>query len=343
MASATSLPIGEEVDRYIVEAQLGEGGVAVVYRVRHRMLQSLHALKLLKQTSPEQRQRLAAEGRAQAALRHPNIVRVTDVVERGDALGLIVDYVAGPTLEERLAQGPLPLAEAVSIGRGIIEGVAAAHAAGIVHRDLKPANVLLTASPSGSWQPHVADFGIAKALDTTNGPTRAGLGMGTPGYMAPEQYHNAAGVDHRADIFSLGCLLYELVCGRPPFLGDSVVEVFQLAARGDYPFPRDLRPELPLRLAHALEEALAPVPDRRFADCAELLSAWSSEADPDAGPGRAAKAAPAPGEHTFDFDAPRPRPRARARPPAAATATMWSTRSSARAAWAWSGGPTPST
>src|SRR5688500_13232778 len=141
------LAVGEEVDRYVVEALLGSGGMAVVYRVRHRTLATAHALKVLTNTVPQVRERLVAEGRIQAGLRHVNLVAVTDVLDVGGAPALLMDYVEGPALvawiEER---GPLPLADVEAIFGGILAGVAMAHARGLVHRDLKPGNVLLDLS-----------------------------------------------------------------------------------------------------------------------------------------------------------------------------------------------------
>src|SRR5262245_35627495 len=153
---------GQRVDRYVVEGLLGEGGMAEVYRVRHATLGSLHALKILKVQAPTVRARLLAEGRAQAALRHPNLVAVTDVIEVDGAPPLVLDFVDGPWLEAWLVDHRPSPREAEQLFLGIVAGVERAHRAGLVHRDLKPGNVLLERGDDGVLVPKVTDFGLAK-------------------------------------------------------------------------------------------------------------------------------------------------------------------------------------
>ena len=180
---------GDKVERYRVEALVGEGGMAVVYRVRHETLGSLHALKVLTFTSSRIRSRIVLEGRIQAQLRHPNIVPVTDVLEVNGSPALVMAYVEGPTLEEWIhGNSPVVLDQAEKLFDGIVAGIAEAHANHLVHRDLKPANVLL-ADTSRGLVPRITDFGIAKALapvSDSGDQTRSGVAMGTPAYMAPE-------------------------------------------------------------------------------------------------------------------------------------------------------------
>ena len=159
---------GQTVERFTVEAKLGEGGMATVYRVRHNTLGSYHALKLLKSSNADVRRRLVEEGRVQASLHHPNIVAVTDVLIVEGQPGLLMELVNGPTLEQWLWQNRATLEQAEALFRGIVAGVGRAHRAGLVHRDLKPGNVLLDVA-DGMVIPKVTDVCLAKILLDENG------------------------------------------------------------------------------------------------------------------------------------------------------------------------------
>jgi serine/threonine protein kinase len=265
-------------DRYTVEAAVGEGGMATVYRVRHRKLGSTHALKVLNLPAVSIRERLMAEGRVQATLRHRNVVAVTDVVEVSGAPGLIMEYIDGPTLRSLLKSHRMTIEQADVLGRGIIAGVAAAHRYDLVHRDLKPANVLLAVTDEG-LVPKVADFGLAKILasDGDDSQTRSGASMGTPQYMAPEQIRDSKSVDRRADIFSLGAMLYELVCGRRAFDGADMLEIFNSICQGRYTPPGELVSDLPEPMSRAIIGALQVERDQRIGSCGELLATWKGE------------------------------------------------------------------
>lgn len=271
---------GEVVERYEVESVLGEGGMAAVYRVRHRTLGTEHALKVLTSVGVAARERLLLEGRAQARLRHPNLVAVTDVLDVNGAPGLLMEYVPAPTLQMLLLRGALPLPEALRLFRAMVAGVRHAHAAGFVHRDLKPSNVLLSRDDEGRWVPRVADFGIAKSLDDPPesrgaGLTRTGMAMGTPRYMAPEQFRDARSVDRRADVYSLGCILLELLTGVPAFPYDDMMEVYAAAAAGEHtPIPRGLPPSV----VATLEGCLQPDPAARLPDCDAVLACLDAPA-----------------------------------------------------------------
>jgi hypothetical protein len=275
---------GQTFDRYTVETLLGEGGMASVYRVRHTTLGSLHALKILHVDHPAVGERLLAEGRVQAGLDHPHALVVTDVITVDGMPGLVMEYVDGGSLEDWVDTGPTR-AERLAVFRGACEAVAAAHAAGWIHRDLKPANILLK-RVDGTVVPKVADFGLVKALTGARphaGPqTRDGSTMGTPGYMAPEQIENAAEVDARADVYSLGCVLVWTLTGRPAFAGDSVVDLFGAVASGSFD---GLPPDDPL--APVVDRCLARDPDQRYADAGALLAALDT---PDARSTRPARA-----------------------------------------------------
>jgi eukaryotic-like serine/threonine-protein kinase len=260
--------------RYEVETVLGEGGLAVVYRVRHLELGSLHALKLLRPHYRALADRLLLEGRIQAQLRHPNVVAVTDVVRHGGQLGLLMEYVDHFSLEELLEErGALPLDLALELFAPILAGVNAAHRVGVLHRDLKPANVLLARTPRG-LVPKVSDFGIAKVVaDGLDGDTRDNVAMGTPGYMAPEQVIDAKTVDARTDVFALGAILYELLTGRRAFVDDTGETSIRATLRDTQAPVRDLVPEVPSAISEAIDRALSKAREDRHEDVASLARA----------------------------------------------------------------------
>ena len=269
---------GERIaGRYEVEAELGRGGMAMVYRVRHVQLQSVHALKMLVFQQPGLRDRLLLEGRIQAQIRHPNVIAVTDILEHRGRLGLLMEYADGPTLQTRVDRGPLPLEEALGLAAQILSGVAAAHATGVLHRDLKPGNVLLARTTNGVV-PKITDFGIAKVVfqGAPAGSTRSGILMGTPGYMAPEQARDAADVDRRADIYALGAVVYAMLAGAPPFPFDAE-EAIAAAAEGRYVPLDQAAPDTPAALVAAVHRALSPDREARPADCAALAAALFAE------------------------------------------------------------------
>lgn len=265
---------GQVVERYTVEAELGEGGVATVYRVRHNTLGSLHALKILHVSGTAIRERLVQEGRVQAQLRHPNIVAVTDVVDLGGTPGLLMEYVEGQSLDRWLQLHRPDVRQAEEIFRGILAGVARAHRLGLIHRDLKPGNVLMEVTEDGTLVPKVSDFGLAKILSDDEGSgaskTRSGMTMGTPAYMAPEQVRDAKTVDQRADVFALGCILYELCTGVSPFDQGDVLAIFSALAAGTYTPPEQLAPDIPVRIRNTIVGCLSNRRESRIPDCAIL-------------------------------------------------------------------------
>jgi hypothetical protein len=219
---APPLPLqpGREVDRYVVLRLLGVGGTAQVWEVHHRTLGSTHALKVLTWADPSLQRRLLREARAQAQLDHPHIVPVHDVVEVNGAPGLLMPLIEGPALDELLAEYSPTGDEVVALVCAIAEGVAHAHRRGFAHRDLKPGNVLLDLR-GDRVTPRVADFGLVKGgRDLTH--TRPGAVMGTLTYAAPEQLADSRGADARADLWSLGVMLYELTTGERPFRGRTL-------------------------------------------------------------------------------------------------------------------------
>ncbi len=275
MIGAMQIVPGTVIDRWRVEAEIGRGGMARVYRVRHTTLDRVMALKVLSVQSAELRERLLREGRLQARLEHPNLVAVRDVLVLPEGPGLLMDLVDGPNLDGWVTAEHPDAAERERVFREILAGVDHAHAHGVVHRDLKPANIGMERR-GGVWMPRITDFGVAKLLgsegedDTDGVQSRTGRPMGTPAYMAPEQVRSAKHVDHRADIFALGCILYELMCGCRTFVGQDSLEVFNRVTQGRYVPPRDLARELPERLELAVLGALALDPEQRIPNCATL-------------------------------------------------------------------------
>ena len=266
---------GRLLGRFGVEALLGSGASGVVYRARDRRGGGQRALKVLRSPSPAQRARFEREVDLLRAIRHPNVVGLLDVIEVGGAPALVLEYVPGPSLREALAAGTLSPADVHAIARGVMAGVGALHEAGVVHRDLKPANILL-AEEDGRLVPKVADLGVARRL--YQGPearlTQTGEALGTPPYMAPEQLRDSSRAGSAADIWALGVMLYEMVCGRRPFPGDTIQEIADAICRGP-PAPRSLSPDLPDAWAEALCAALLSDPSRR--PSAETMAAlWGA-------------------------------------------------------------------
>lgn len=261
---------GERIDRYEVLSVLGQGGMAVVYRARHVELGSEHAIKLLIAVKPELQERLLQEGRIQARLHHPNLVRVHDVLRVDGRPALVMEFVDGPSLDAYVASRKLPLEALERLFRGVCAGVAHAHSNGMIHRDLKPANVLVHVV-DGVAIPKVTDFGIAKVLELgDSGGTSAGTAMGTPRYMAPEQIRNAKGVDAGADVYALGSMLYELVSGQPLVDSVDLVGIYERAMKDEVP---DLGaiPGVPERIVNTVRHALRGERRNRVPDAATLL------------------------------------------------------------------------
>jgi serine/threonine protein kinase len=293
------LEVGQVVGGYKVERSVGAGSMGEVYRVRHVERGTLHAMKYLPLPARKIRQRLMREAQLQTRLSHPNVVTLTEVIEVDGDPALVMELVEGPSLAVWLETNKPSLPEAEAIFRGIIAGVAHAHRRGLVHRDLKPGNVLLARTNTG-LVPKVADFGIAKVLDAsapitspTGGITRTGMSLGSPAYMAPEQIRDARLVDQAADMWSLGCILYELVCGARAFAGPDVLAVMNAVQAAAYRPPRDLRDDLPERFVKTIEGCLRTDREERFENADEVLEALD-EGSPVTLPGAHARSATPP-------------------------------------------------
>ena len=240
-----------------------------VYLARHRRLGRLAAIKVLSREltgNGEMLERFFAEARTTSSIRHPGIVEVSDCdVTPTGAAYIVMEYLEGLTLGRLLARsGPLPLFDLVSVGQQIADAVGAAHGKGIVHRDLKPENIFVTFEPARRIK--ILDFGIAKLLaGESQGPslTRTGRLMGTPIYMSPEQCRGAGAVDHRSDIYALGCMLFEMATGRPPFKADSMGELIAAHLTEAPPTLHSLVPQAPAELNALVASMLAKPPAER--------------------------------------------------------------------------------
>src|SRR5579863_188689 len=257
--------VGSRVGNYEITAKLGEGGMGVVYRAKDLQLERPVALKLLPAEFAEDPERVAwleREARLLASLNHPNIAQVYGFWAHGETRALVMELVEGPTLSEFLAGGPLPIEESLAIAIQIAQALTAAHDQGIVHRDLKPQNIKL--APGGRVK--VLDFGLARRqavtgsligdATTLNHATKAGTILGTVGYMAPEQVR-CEQIDTRADIFSFGCILYEVVTGERAFHRSSAIETLAAILHD--------KPSAPSHRHHHLSPSL----DRVIARCLE--------------------------------------------------------------------------
>ncbi|HEX4038986.1 MAG TPA: protein kinase [Acidobacteriaceae bacterium] len=293
--------IGTRLGNYEITAKLGEGGMGVVYRAKDLTLGREVAVKVLSGEFAQDRERASrfeTEARLLALLNHPNIAQVYGFYPSEKTPALIMELIEGPTLAERLAAGMLPMDECLSISIQIVRALAAAHHKGIVHRDLKPENIKLT---SGN-RVKVLDFGIARRQSPASSPTadattlspatRAGTVMGTVGYMAPEQVR-AESVDTRADIFSFGCVLYEIVAGQRAFARGSPVETMAAILQEKPPPPSRSRPQPATALDRVVARCLEKDPAERFQSAHDLEFALAAliPAPPDSRLPRAASVA----------------------------------------------------
>jgi serine/threonine-protein kinase len=275
--------IGEAFGNYTVTAKLGSGTMGVVFRGEHTRIARTAAIKVL---IPELTQNASAvqrfftEARATSLIRHPGIVDVFDCdVDATGRAFIVMEYLEGETLADRLRRtDSLPWAVTCEIARQIAQAIAAAHDRGIIHRDLKPENVFLVrdpAAPDTVAAVKVLDFGIAKLLtsDASARLTIRGMVLGTPEYMAPEQCGGADEIDERADIYALGCMLFEMLSGEPPFIADAVQEL--MVAHMFHPVPSigERMPGLPAWLAGLVTIMLAKRRDERPASMKEVAKA----------------------------------------------------------------------
>jgi serine/threonine-protein kinase len=270
--------VGDSVGSYKIVSQIGEGGMGSVYLAEHTLIGSHAAVKVLHSHlshKEDQVNRFFNEARVTAGMKHPGILDIYDFGYHGDNCAYIVmEYLEGESLEARIQRlKRISLEHALHIVRQVAGALAAAHAQGVVHRDLKPENIFIVRDPevAGGERTKILDFGIAKLTQNTSS-TRTGALIGTPDYMAPEQCRGAGYVDHRADFYSLGCILFRMICGRPPFVGDGVGEVLAAHLHLEPPKPSALEPSIEPLLEGFILRLLAKDREERFNSAAELIN-----------------------------------------------------------------------
>jgi len=280
-----TLTAGARLGPYEILSAIGAGGMGEVYRARDPQLRRDVAIKVLPvafSTDADRLHRFEQEARAAAALNHPNILAVFDIGRDAGAPFIVSELIEGTTLRDRQA-GPVPVRKAVAYAVAIARGLAAAHEKGITHRDLKPENIFITTDDHVK----ILDFGLAKltsdpsaasALQTV-AQTEPGAILGTVGYMSPEQVRGLA-VDHRADLFALGVVLYELVSGQRAFRRDSAAETMAAIVNEHPPDLRATERQIPPALTRIIERCLEKSPTARFQTASDLAFALDALSDP---------------------------------------------------------------
>src|SRR6185369_267513 len=281
-----ALEPGTKLGRYEIRSKIGAGGMGEVYRARDEKLNRDVAIKVLPAALSESSDRLhrfEQEAQAAGALNHPNILVIYDVGTNENAPYVVSELLEGESLRDRLDHGALSTRKASDYGIQIARGLAAAHAKGIVHRDLKPDNLFITKDEHVK----ILDFGLAKLVQpsaeeaaqtdvaTRKVHTDPGTVMGTAGYMAPEQVRGRA-VDHRADIFSFGAVLYEMLSGHRAFHGDSAIETLNAILKEEPPAIVDTNPNIAPALERVVWHCLEKAPERRFQSASDVAFALES-------------------------------------------------------------------
>ena len=264
---------GALIGNWIVEKPLGEGGMGQVYLARHRLLNTLAALKVLSVSLTQDRsfhERFLQEAQTQSQLQHSNIARVMDFIEHEDRYYLVIEHLSGGTLAGVIEStgGPLDTSLALTWTKEVLSALDYAHQRGVIHRDIKTSNIMFDEAGAAK----VTDFGIALVMGGKR-LTNTGTAMGTPEYMSPEQIVRPKDVDHRTDVYSVGIVLYEMLSGRVPFQGDTDFAV-RTAQVNDPPPPLgDFNPAIGEALEQTVMRALAKDPDQRYLGCGEFISA----------------------------------------------------------------------
>ncbi|MEO8428124.1 MAG: protein kinase [Verrucomicrobiota bacterium] len=262
--------VGSRVGDYVLEAPLGEGGMGIVYRARQSSLNRVVAIKMLPfgRFSPDAHlKRFRAEAEAIAQLRHPNIVTIYEVGEHEGQPFFSMEYVDGPDLAKMIRERPPPIREAARLLARVAQAIHYAHEQGIVHRDLKPSNILLDSRD----QPLVSDFGLVRNLASDSDLTITGQALGSPHYLPPEQAEGRREAHTPAsDVYGLGAILFHLLTGRPPFVGETIGALFRQLAESEPVFPRLLNPDVPRDLEIICLKCLEKDPARRYRSAKEL-------------------------------------------------------------------------
>ena len=271
MALETARPILETVGQYDLLEKIAEGGMGAVYKARQHDTDTIVAIKILTAHLAKNEvlvKRFEQEYKSAKSLNHPNIVQALDFGYRENCPYLVMEFVDGETLGNRIERvGRISENEAIRIISHVAQGLHKAHKLGMIHRDVKPDNILLNKDN----QAKLTDLGLVKEIDADLNLTRTGRGLGTPHFMAPEQFRNAKNADARCDIYSLGATLYMMVTGDLPFKLLGPLEAWMKKLKGDLPAPRDLVPGLSERTDWAIRRAMAAEPDQRPNTCREFV------------------------------------------------------------------------
>lgn len=266
---------GENVGPYQVIAQLGQGGMASVYKAYHPALDRYVALKVMHQAFNQDStfiSRFQREARVVAKLEHPNIVPVYDFADHAGSPFLVMKFIEGDTLKARLNRGPLNAREIELVADTVGSALAYAHKQGVLHRDVKPSNVLI----SGDGIMYLADFGLARIVQAVESTLSADAIMGTPQYISPEQAMGKKDLDGRTDIYSLGVMLYEMVVGRVPFNADTPFSIIHDHIYTPLPLPQSVNSSVPEPVQRVLLKSLAKDRDDRFQTVEQLIAAFKS-------------------------------------------------------------------
>lgn len=269
MSSSLPLPGSLIARKYAVVGQLGEGGMGVILEAENTVTGKRVVIKWLRPElagHPHAAQRLIREAQASSRVRHPNVVDVYDVARDGDALFIVMEYLEGESLDARLRRGPLPVHRLIALLLPAMRGVLAAHRAGIVHRDIKPANIFLAREPDQDKPvPKVLDFGISKVIEVQPlDLTQTGVALGTPRYMSYEQIIGLKDIDDRVDVYGFGVILYEAICGQPPFSFETLAQLAVQMATLNPTFPAHVREHLPQALERLVLRALERQREQRI-------------------------------------------------------------------------------
>lgn len=286
--------------RYSIHRLVGSGGLGHVYLAYDSELNRWVAVKRLRADSEAGAQRAQAvlqEARHLAALQHPNIVTVYDCLKEGEDTLVVMEYLAGRTLEEITAEAPLTLEDFLSVARQCLEGLAAAHARGLLHRDIKPSNIMVVRQASGALEVKILDFGLAKFAShpLEQSTDHTGSLLGSIYTMAPEQFERRP-LDARTDLYSLGCVFYQCLAGRPPFDGSSVAEVMAAHLHHHFVPLASQRPDVPAALCSWVERLFAREPAERPASARQASGLLRAIAE-----GATSRVPPAPAQQTSNI------------------------------------------
>ena len=267
-----SFEIGSTVGAYEIVKKLGQGGMATVYQAYHAALDRHVAIKVLHATFKDDNsflRRFSREAKVVAKLEHAHIVPVYDFAEHDGYPYLVMRYIEGETLKERMAQGILPKSEIVRVATAVAQALDYAHQQGVLHRDIKPSNILLTKGGGV----YIADFGLARITQAGESTLSQDMIMGTPQYISPEQAKGETDIDGRTDVYSFAIVLYELVTGRVPFQSDTSYAIIHAQIFDPPPPPSQLNSKIGPALEAVLLQALSKAPADRYQTAGELAAA----------------------------------------------------------------------